>query len=46
MIRQLDQLKHWLSSLEQRPLLFEHQPSEADPPLGDRPESEDLQAQG
>lgn len=45
MTHQLNELRHWISSLEQHQLLFEHQPNEADLAVLDRPECDDAQAQ-
>lgn len=44
MTKQLDELRHWISSLEPRERLFENQPNEAEPPVLDPLEGEDLQA--
>lgn len=44
MTRQLDELRHWISSLEQRTRLFEQQPNETELATLEQPESEDLKA--
>lgn len=44
MTKQLDELRHWISSLESRERLFENRPNEPAPPALDPLEGEDLQA--
>ncbi len=44
MTKQLDELRHWISSLDPRQRLFEHQSNEAEQASLDPTDGEDLRA--